>query len=63
MVSAIGRWPGGEASLRQLPVTSPENTSVSEWHVDADGTWRMSTYNDQTHLVGLAETGPASITG
>lgn len=63
MVSAVRRWPGAQPSLRQLPVTSPENTSVSEWRVDGDGNWRMSTYNDQTHLIGLGDTGPASITG
>lgn len=63
MVSAVRRWPGAAPSLRQIPVTSPENTSVSEWQVDADSNWRMATYNDQTHLVGLAGTGPASITG
>jgi probable phosphoglycerate mutase len=57
MVNAARRWPvsSGAASLAALPVVSPINTSVSEWHVDAADIWRMARYNDHTHLVGVSE--------
>ena len=53
MVTAVRRWPGASFDLRQLPVASPQNTSVSEWHVDIDSNWRMSRFADDTHLVGV----------
>jgi broad specificity phosphatase PhoE len=53
MVSAVRRWPGASVDLSKLPVTSPQNTSVSEWHVDGESNWRMASFNDQTHLVGI----------
>jgi probable phosphoglycerate mutase len=62
MVTAVRRWPGASLDLRQLPVASPQNTSVSEWHVDADSNWRMSRFADDTHLVGL-NNGAANIIG
>ena len=62
MVTAVRRWPGATFDLRHLPVASPQNTSVSEWLVDADSNWRMSRFADDTHLVGLTS-GAASITG
>jgi len=58
MVTAVRRWPGGEVDLTSIPATSPANTSISEWHVDADDNWRMARYNDHTHLVGVSN-GPA----
>ena len=62
IVTAVRRWPGASLDLRQLPVASPQNTSVSEWHVDADSNWRMSRFADDTHLVGL-NNGAANIIG
>lgn len=62
MVTAVGRWIGATVDLRQLPVASPQNTSVSEWRVDESGHWRMSRFADDTHLVGL-DSGVADITG
>jgi len=62
MVTAVRRWAGVDVDLRQLPVASPQNTSVSEWHVDADDNWRMSRFADDTHLVGVSA-GAANITG
>ncbi len=62
MVSAVRRWPGASNDLSRLPVTSPQNTSVSEWHVDGEGNWQMASFNDQTHLVGITS-GAANITG
>ncbi|MGB3736954.1 MAG: histidine phosphatase family protein [Ilumatobacter sp.] len=58
MATAVSRWPGGDTggavSLANIPLTSPMNTSVSEWIVDRDDNWRMARYNDQTHLVGVS---------
>ena len=62
MVTAVRRWPGASFDLRQLPVASPQNTSVSEWHVDIDSNWRMSRFADDTHLVGV-NNGAANIIG
>jgi len=62
MVTAVRRWPGASFDLRQLPVASPQNTSVSEWQVDIDGNWRMSRFADDTHLVGMND-GAANIIG
>ena len=62
MVTAVRRWPGASTGLSKLPVTSPQNTSVSEWHVDGESIWRMASFNDQTHLVGITS-GAANITG
>lgn len=66
MATAVSRWPRASAaapvSLAQIPLTSPMNTSVSEWLVDRDGNWRMARFNDHTHLVGVsAGDAPASI--
>ncbi|MFK7919390.1 MAG: histidine phosphatase family protein [Ilumatobacter sp.] len=65
MATAVRRWSssGSEpATLSQIPLTSPMNTSVSEWLVDRDGNWRMARYNDHTHLVGVSSgDAPASI--
>lgn len=66
MATAVSRWPKAAAdspvSLAQIPLTSPMNTSVSEWLVDRDGNWRMARFNDHTHLVGVsAGDAPASI--
>lgn len=58
MVSAVRRWLNGTVALTTIPATSPANTSISEWHVDAADTWRMARYNDHTHLVGVSN-GPA----
>ncbi len=58
MATAVSRWPGastgGPVSLSSIPLTSPMNTSVSEWQVDRDDNWRMARYNDHTHLVGVS---------
>ncbi len=62
MVTAVRRWPGASFDLRQLPVASPQNTSVSEWQVDIDSNWRMSRFADDTHLVGM-NNGAANIIG
>ncbi len=62
MVTAVRRWAGVDVDLRQLPVASPQNTSVSEWRVDADDHWRMARFADDTHLVGL-QNGAANIIG
>ena len=62
MVTAVRRWPGASFDLRQLPVASPQNTSVSEWQVDIDSNWRMSRFADDTHLVGMND-GAANIIG
>ena len=62
MVSAVRRWPNASDALHPLPVASPQNTSVSEWQVDADGVWKMARFADDTHLVGVGG-GPAGITG
>jgi len=62
MVSAVRRWAGVDVDLTKLPVASPQNTSVSEWHVDAADNWRMSRFADDTHLIGVSA-GAANITG
>lgn len=62
MVTAVRRWAGVDVDLSKLPVASPQNTSVSEWHVDAENNWRMSRFADDTHLVGVSS-GAANITG
>lgn len=62
MVTAVRRWAGADVDLRQLPVASPQNTSVSEWHVEADDHWRLARFADDTHLVGI-DSGTADITG
>ncbi len=58
MATAVRRWPGADAdgpvTLSTIPLTSPMNTSVSEWIVDRDDNWRMARYNDHTHLVGVS---------
>lgn len=55
MVNTLVRWMGasGRADLRELPIVSPQNTSIAEWYIEPDGRWRMVRYNDHTHLVGL----------
>ncbi|NND73768.1 MAG: histidine phosphatase family protein, partial [Ilumatobacter sp.] len=58
MVSAVRRWPGGAADLTAIPAVSPANTSINEWHIDADGAWRLARYNDHTHLVGIVGNRP-----
>lgn len=60
MVSAVRRWPTGAVDLLHIPAVSPMNTSINEWHVDADGGWRLARYNDHTHLVGVSA-GPAPV--
>ena len=66
MVTAITRWHGTVADpssdLSMVPLASPMNSSISEWTVEPVGGWRMTRYNDYTHLVGVSsgET-PASI--
>jgi len=62
MVTAVRRWAGVDVDLTKLPVASPQNTSVSEWHVDDDDNWRMSRFADDTHLIGVSA-GAANITG
>ncbi len=58
MATAVRRWPGasetGPVTLSTIPLTSPMNTSVSEWIVDRDDNWKMARYNDHTHLVGVS---------
>ncbi len=58
MATAVSRWPGaagsGPATLANIPLMSPMNTSVSEWTVDRDNNWKMGRYNDHTHLVGVS---------
>ena len=65
MLAATRRWPApaDTSTLAAIPVTSPVNTSVSEWLVDDGGMWRMNRYNDHTHLVGVdaAATAPAPV--
>ena len=62
MATAVGRWPGGSDDLSTIPLASPMNTSVSEWVVEANGSWTMARFNDHTHLVGThAGQAPASI--
>lgn len=66
MATAVRRWPGasndGPVSLSTIPLTSPMNTSVSEWIVDRDDNWKMARYNDHTHLVGVgSDDAPAPI--
>ncbi|MEM1333140.1 MAG: histidine phosphatase family protein [Actinomycetota bacterium] len=66
MVTATVRWPG-ETVLTSPPAMTPQNTSISEWHVTGggeDAVWRLARYNDHTHLVGLdgdVRDAPASI--
>jgi 2,3-bisphosphoglycerate-dependent phosphoglycerate mutase len=55
MATAVGRWPGGSADLATIPLTSPMNTSINEWIVDSDGTWRIARFNDHSHLVGVTQ--------
>lgn len=57
MVNAVTRWLGTNVSsgLANLPIASPQNTSISEWIVDDAGNWRMARFNDQTHLVGVSD--------
>jgi len=62
MVTAVRRWAGVDVNLSQLPVASPQNTSVSEWIVDANDHWRMARFADDTHLVGL-NSGAANVIG
>ncbi|MEP1125643.1 MAG: histidine phosphatase family protein [Ilumatobacter sp.] len=58
MATAVRRWPGasqgGPVTLSSIPLTSPMNTSISEWIVDRDDNWKMARYNDHTHLVGVS---------
>jgi len=58
MATATSRWPGAGAdepvTLSTIPLSSPMNTSVSEWVVDRDDNWKMARYNDHTHLVGVS---------
>lgn len=58
MATAVSRWPGaangGPVSLSTIPLSSPMNTSVSEWIVDRQDNWKMGRYNDHTHLVGVS---------
>lgn len=58
MATAVSRWPGasagGRTSLANIPLSSPMNTSVSEWFVDRDANWKMARYNDHAHLVGVS---------
>ena len=57
MATAVRRWSGAASgspvTLSSIPLTSPMNTSVSEWIVDRDDNWKMARYNDHTHLVGV----------
>lgn len=57
MSTSVGRWPGvdiqASLTMRQVPVASPANSSISEWRIDAAGAWTMARYNDHTHLVGV----------
>lgn len=57
MATAVNRWPGsnGATGLANIPLASPQNTSISEWNVDSAGNWRMARFNDQTHLVGVSD--------
>lgn len=57
MATAVNRWLGanGSTGLANIPLTSPQNTSISEWIVDGDRNWRMARFNDQTHLVGVSD--------
>ncbi|MFK8024831.1 MAG: histidine phosphatase family protein [Ilumatobacter sp.] len=63
MSNAVDRWAGDtKVSLANLPLHSPQNTSVSEWGVDGSGNWRMARFNDHTHLVGVSDgAAPAAI--
>ena len=64
MATAVDRWLGGErpSSLENIPLLSPQNTSISEWLVTDDGTWRMGRFNAHTHLVGVSDgEAPAAI--
>lgn len=66
MVTAIARWHGAVAvppsDLSTIPLASPMNSSISEWTVEPAGGWRMTRYNDHTHLVGVSSgDAPASI--
>ena len=53
MASVVRRWPNATADLVSIPATSPANTSINEWFVDASDNWRLARYNDHTHLVGI----------
>lgn len=66
MATAVSRWPGGtldgRTSMANIPLASPQNSSINEWIVDRDGNWKMVRFNDYTHLVGVSdEAAPAPI--
>ncbi len=66
MATAVGRWPGGDSSdvksLANIPLASPQNSSINEWVVEPSGAWKMVRFNDHSHLVGVsAGEAPASI--
>lgn len=57
MSTSVGRWPTGDTAptMRHVPVASPANSSISEWHIDEAGAWTMARFNDHTHLVGVSD--------
>ncbi len=65
MMTAVRRWgasPSDTADFVDLPIAVVQNTSVSEWLVDANDRWRMVRFGDDSHLLGL-DVGVGAITG